>query len=557
MKNFKKVGFLIYICFLICFCFLTILGIKTRWGSSENTPLKGVNSINWDENLNDMVSINLSFEKKVNQEQKEEIKKILKKRLDLLGFEENEIYLEEGGETVLVNLPASYHKEVFDFSDVANYLSAKGNLKVFKTKENQYDFLMQQAPKKDKKEEFLLDDSGVYSASLIYDDSKKSKMNSSNKIASIKLNLFENEKEKLLNIYKETTKKRKQLFENKKELSKAKKELEKFKENFDENNNEQKKELEKKEKEINDLNGKIKSIEEDITSQNIKILLDQNTVYEGNILNLINDKFEIVGSNFQNNPKKILGFVNIINSQKLPVNLKINKISKNTSSFGSDFLKNLAICSALFLAITLIIIGLKYRLFFVLALFIFGLHFAFFVSIFTGVFPFFPGVCVSFGSILGVFASFLVGIFVFILNVDQIFKGVKSKKNLTLCVEHTFKDNRFLIHLNIIVLIISAVLTGVFAPSIDLFYYIFKPISSLFSINSQSFIFSFSYALFFGSIATLFFELLTTNISLKLLDAFLIYKKNRKPKVKKPKKSKPKKTNLTKKLEAKPNEAKI
>ena len=99
MKNFKRISYIAIIFLIVCFSLVSIFGFETRWGESLNTHFKGAKNLQWDGNFDDEAIITLNYEQNLNQNTKESVESILKKRLALAGFGENKIYF-----SVLLNL---------------------------------------------------------------------------------------------------------------------------------------------------------------------------------------------------------------------------------------------------------------------------------------------------------------------------------------------------------------------------------------------------------------------------------------------------------------------
>ena len=71
---------------------------------------------------------------------------------------------------------------------------------------------------------------------------------------------------------------------------------------------------------------------------------------------------------------------------------------------------------------------------------------------------------------------------------------------------------------------ILAIVLGIFSPTPELFSTLLIPLNTLLEANSQNSIFSFAYAMFFGIVGTLIFQLLTTKLILQSATDFKIFR---------------------------------
>ena len=156
MKNFKKIAFFSTILILICFSFLSLIGFKTHWGATTYNHFKGLNTINWGNDLDDEAKIEVSYKNPLNEEQKEDVEMVLAKRLSLSGIGQNEILFDENKKTITICFPCSYNKYFFDYEDIASYLTSKGDIKIFKSEKNPLDFMAMFGGKSNGKEELLM-----------------------------------------------------------------------------------------------------------------------------------------------------------------------------------------------------------------------------------------------------------------------------------------------------------------------------------------------------------------------------------------------------------------
>ena len=134
VKSFKKSLFFIIIFFIVCFCTLSFFGIKTKWGATTTNHIKGYDTVSWGVDNGEEVSITLTTSETKNEKILDSVQEILKKRLDLCGLGESKIYRDKNSSFFTVVLSSSYCKPDRDLQDIANYLTAKGNLKIFELK---------------------------------------------------------------------------------------------------------------------------------------------------------------------------------------------------------------------------------------------------------------------------------------------------------------------------------------------------------------------------------------------------------------------------------------
>ena len=536
MKNFKKTFYIVIILLIFCFSLISIFGIETRWGESLNTHFKGVKNLQWDGNFDDEALVTLNYEGNLNQDTKESVENILKRRLVLAGFGENKIYFNNSNKTILVKLPYSYNKASFDVEDIGQYLAANGEVKAYKSNKSALENLFQFQNQNNEKD-LIFTNNNVNSVTWTYnkDEIRKSRSSSKNKLPGIKFNLDEEKTEKLIEMFEFATEKRIEYFDKDKEIKILEKEKrEKEEDQEDEEDETQKKEMKKEieecEKNISKKKEELKNIEKEISKQNVEIKLDGANIYTGNILDLVNqDTNHVIAMSNSGGSNSVLNHVNLINSGKMPVKISLLKYSKKSPAFGENFKNNLLIVIlTLFLLITLIML-IKFKILSCLANVVLFCHFSFIVACFTGFFPFIPGFCVNASAVFGFILTMLMGTSCLLILFNKFKQSINEGKALHLTVKQIFEDDSYknTLKLNIVLLIIFAILMGVFAAENDVFYNILKPLNLILEFNPQNSIFSFSYAMFAGILAILFFETLLTKFILKTIIEFKFFRNNK------------------------------
>ena len=540
MKNLKKIFYVAIILLIICFSLISVFGIGTRWGESLNIHFKGVKNLQWDGKFDDEALITLAYEQNLNQDNKEDIENILKRRLVLAGFGENKIYFNEDNKTIAVKLPYSYNKTNFDIKDIGTYLAKNGEVKAFKTKKGALENLFQMQQNKNNEKDLIFNNNDINSANLTYnrDERRRSRSSFKNKNPAIKLNLNEEKIEQLQDMSDYATEKRTEYFNMDREIKILEKELKDKKEDLEdlegEENKEQKEELKKEidedEKELSSKKENLKNIEKEISQQNIEIKLDGANIYNGNILDLVNeDNKQIIATIHKGNSNAVLNYVNLINSGKMPVKMSLSKYSKKTPQFGSNFKNVLLMALILLFLLIAAFMGVKFKILsFLSAIVLFG-HFSFVVACFTGFFSFMPGFCVNIFAVFGFVVTILIGISCLLCLFNKFKENINEGKALHLSVKQIFENDSYknILKLNIVLLAIFAILMGVFAPENDLFYNILKPLNLILEFNPQNSIFSFSYAMFAGIIAIFIFESLLTKFILKTIIEFKFFRNNK------------------------------
>ncbi len=509
MRNFKKMAFfsIILIVTMICFSLLSIFFFFINWGATTHNHFKGINTINWSKDLDEETRIVLSCDEQLDEEKKEDIERILTKRLILSGIGENEFYFDNNSNIITICFPASYSKYFFDYGDIASYLSAKGEVKIFKTEKNPRDFmsLINGKNDKDDKEELLMTDDSINSAVLRYvkQNQLKGEVKSQDTNPAIMLSFNASGKEKIVDIYTTTTVIRKEINGLEKEIKLLTKEIEKTKKNMkkeeeekkeEEKKEEEKKEEEKKEEEkkeedeLKELEENLKNLQDrkrdlfkELTKQNIKINLDANTIYEGNILSLVNENNKVCATNLSlNSASAITTAVNLMNSEKLPVNLNVISVNNYSPSLGAYAKYNSIIFILILFLILILFISLKFKILGILALLTTFTQISLMIAGYTGFLAFFPGFCVNIYSIFGVVFGMLIGFVSFYYIAKRITTRIKNNINLELSIKQTYKgDVRQIIKLNLLVILISIILMGIFSPARDVLSMLFLLFSAM------------------------------------------------------------------------------
>ena len=557
MKNFKKIAFFSTILILICFSFLSLIGFKTHWGATTYNHFKGLNTINWGNDLDDEAKIEVSYKNPLNEEQKEDVEMVLAKRLSLSGIGQNEILFDENKKTITICFPCSYNKYFFDYEDIASYLTSKGDIKIFKSEKNPLDFMAMFGGKSNGKEELLMGEDSIYSATLQYikPNRMQGELKRGESEPAIILSVDEEKKEQLLDLYTETAQKRKELHEIEKEIKMVNKEIKNIqKENEESEKEEEKKDVEKKEgeekneeekkedekkneendrekkemKKLKELEDQKKEITDYIQKQNIKITLDSKPIYEGNILGFIDENKKICAINPKLTTPQLMSTINIINTEQLPVNLTIKSVEKYSPGFGSNAKFNIIVFVLILFAILILFISLKFRMFGLLALLTSIAQISLIVAGYTGFLSFMPGVCVNICAVLGAIISILTGFSSFYYISKKISERLKNNLNIEFSIKQTYKsDVGQIVKVHILIIILSAILMGAFSSTPGVFSTIFAPLKMLLEPTAQNSIFTFSYSLFLGHIGTLIFQILSTKLILQSSIIFKFFRNTR------------------------------
>ncbi len=567
MKNFKKIIFFMVILLMVSFSLISIFGIQTNWGNTTKHHFKGLSTLTLGDDIGDQAKITLNYEKDLDEEEKEEVEQIIKTRLNLMGFGEHSLSYDTKAKTITVTMPLSYSKPYRDINDIAAYISSQGKFVMKKTSKTPLQALYGGGG--DSKDDvFLMDNSDINSVSLCYvanrNKQKADQVPRSEKSAGMKLSVSEEVRAKLFDLYTDVAQNRKDYFQVQKEttrleksIKKLEEEIERLKESREEEEDEKSKE-EKEEKKEEDEKSKEEKKEEDekseeekekieekkekekllkekrkefndlqdyISKQNISIKIDNEDVYNSNVYDLFDENLNIVITNDQLSQYKILNFVNILKSTDLSTKLVVSDVSTVSAKLGLNFKENIIIFTILLILLLTIFATIKFKLIGALSFLNILGHVSFLIACFTGFFSFLPGYCLNLSAIIGIEVSLLLGFSTFIFLIDKISLKIKKDNNIRLCVKETYKENlKPLLKINFLILLLSSFLIGIFSPNTDIFSFIFRPIGIWLDVNIQNSIFSFAYAIFFGTIGNLIFQIFITNIILKFAQSFKFFK---------------------------------
>lgn len=547
MKNFKNAKVLILIMLVICFCMLSIFGLQTRWGDTITHHFKGYNTIKWGDDVEDTVQVTLAYENELDANNKTNLERTLKKRLDLAGIKDTFISFDTVSRLINVNLPASSYRPNFDFEAITKSLAATGEWKLTLS-EKEEPFMAQLRkmfgyPKDFSRSETVADASNIKSASVSYNFNNKinksALMHSKDMptmlfvldkktrdaLAQGKKNFTENEEE-LKNLETEIKNLQEVVTAAKKEKEKEKKE------NEDENKDKEKKDETEDEIKLKELKNRKKELQ-DCNNRNIVLLLDNEEIYSGKITDSLDEHSNLEVLNSSLSASEALKTVNIVSSGKLPVKLKAVSIKKLTPQFGKSFKINILIASGLIILLMLIFIAIKYRFIGLLAAFNVLGHVCFIIACFTGFVSFLPGSCLNVSSMVGIIFSLVFGISLFLFLINKFLQKLYSNRNVELSVKTTFKENyKFIFKLTILISVVSYVVMLVFSnnnygEAVGSTGSLRGNLLSFLNINYQSAIFSFSHAVFVGSIGALIFQYLVTKLTLKYMCSLKPFKNSK------------------------------
>ena len=556
MKNFKKIIFFMVILLMVSFSLISIFGIQTNWGNTTKHHFKGLSTLTLGDDIGDQAKITLNYEKDLDEEEKEEVEQIIKTRLNLMGFGEHSLSYDTKAKTITVTMPFSYSKPYRDINDIAAYISSQGKFVMKKTSKTPLQALYGGGG--DSKDDvFLMDNSDINSVSLCYvanrNKQKADQVPRSEKSAGMKLSISDNIKDELFEEYTNVAQKRKDYFQVQREIKRLEKtinrideEIERLKESReedekseeekekeekkeeDEKSEEEKEKIEeKKEKEelLKEKRKEFNDLQDYISKQNISIKIDNEDVYNSNVYDLFDENLNIVITNDQLSQYKILNFVNILKSTDLSTKLVVSDVSTVSAKLGLNFKENIIIFTILLILLLTIFATIKFKLIGALSFLNILGHVSFLIACFTGFFSFLPGYCLNLSAIIGIEVSLLLGFSTFIFLIDKINLKIKKDNNIRLCVKEAYKENlKPLLKINILILLLSSFLIGIFSPNTDIFSFIFRPIGIWLDVNIQNSIFSFAYAIFFGTIGNLIFQIFITNIILKFAQSFKFFK---------------------------------
>lgn len=541
MKNLKKTVFFSTILVIVSFIILSIVGFNTRWGATITHHFKGIDTINLANDLGDEAKIMLSY-KEMDEDQKHDTEMILKKRLNLIGLEENNIFFDKENRLITITFPKSCTKRNLDYGDIAQYLASPGILKVFKTTKSEFDFFDKN--KDSKEDELLFGNEAIKKVQFRYYQSRQMKnlVQLRESSPAMKIDVYDNEYCVLEDFYKIAAQDRKRLFELQKEIKKLQDRINKIKnkgkseketkdeneeeENYEERlNEEEKAELKELEKKLKELQPEEEKIKDKLTKNRVKFNLDNIDIFAGNILELFDENMNIMLTNRRLSGNDILMATNKLLTEKLPVELSLVNLEANTPKLGVNFIENIAIFSIVLAALFILLTALRFRILAGLCALNIISQFCFILVGFTGLLSFVPGFCLTLPAILGALISVMIGFSCFYHIANKTVYRLKRNNNLELSLKQTFKiDTKPFVKLNLFMLLIFTLLLGIFSPTPEVFSTLLVPLNMLLEANPQNSIFSFSYAMFFGTIGTLLFQLLTTKLILQSAANFRIFR---------------------------------
>ncbi len=538
MRNLKKTVFFSTILVVVCFIILSIVGFNTRWGATTMHHFKGIDTINLANDLGDEAKLMLSY-KAMDEDQKHDTEMILKKRLNLIGLEENNIFFDEENKLIAITFPKSCTNKNLDYGDIAQYLASPGILKVFKTTKSEFDFLNQN--KDSKEDELLFGNEAIRKVQFRYHQSRQMKNLVQLKESSpaMKIDVYDNEYCILENSYKIAVQDRKRLFELQKEIKKLQEQIDKIKnkgknekETKDENeekeeklSEEEKTKLKELEKRLKELQTEEEKIRDKLTKNRVKFNLDNIDIFVGNILELFDENMNIMLTNRRLSGNDMLMATNKLLTEKLPVELSLVNLEANTPKLGVNFIENIAIFSIVLAALFILLIALKFRILAGLSMLNIVSQFCFILVGFTGLLSFVPGFCLTLPAIIGALISIVIGFSCFYHIANKTVYRLKRNNNLELSLKQTYKiDVKPLVKLNLFILLVFVILLGTFSPTPEMFSTLLVPLNMLLEANPQNSVFSFSYAMFFGTVGTLLFQLLATKLILQSAANFKIFR---------------------------------
>ncbi len=232
----------------------------------------------------------------------------------------------------------------------------------------------------------------------------------------------------------------------------------------------------------------------------ISIWLDGEMISNPNVNAHITDGVAIISGNFET-IADATELANLINSGALPFSIEPKSNGTISPTMGENALNAMLLAGIIAFVLIALFMILYYRLPGLVAVIALIGQIAGSIAAISGYFGVFDSFTLTLPGIAGIVLSIGIGVDANIITAERIKEEIRLGKTIDGAIRTGSKNSFWSIFDgNITVLIVAAVLMGVFGPSGSLFSTIFSPILSWFPASATGSVYSFGYTLFIGVI---------------------------------------------------------
>jgi len=255
------------------------------------------------------------------------------------------------------------------------------------------------------------------------------------------------------------------------------------------------------------------------TQGTISIWMDETMISAPTVQSAITDGIATITGSFT--AEEADDLATKINAGAIPFKLETQDFGSISPTMGSSSLNAMLLAGVIALILIMILVCVLYRLPGAVASISLLGHTAALIVGISGYFPTFNSFTMTLSGIAGIILSIGMGVDANIITIERVRDELETGKTLDGAIE-AGSANSFsaIFDGNITVLIVAAVLMGVFGPPEGFFAVLMKPFTFMFGTTTTGAIYSFGYTLFIGIICNFVFGVFASRTMLRAVAKF-------------------------------------
>lgn len=256
-------------------------------------------------------------------------------------------------------------------------------------------------------------------------------------------------------------------------------------------------------------------------SGTISIWLDKDMISNPTVNAVIDNGVAVISGNFADY-QEAKELADLITSGALPFEIEATSLGSISPTMGSSALRSMAIAAAIAMALAVVIMVLFYRLPGVVASIALCGQMALSIAAISGYFAVFDSFTMTLPGVAGLILSIGIGVDCNVITAESVRDEIRAGKTIDSAIRSGSKNSFWAIFDgNITVLIVAAVLMGVFGSSNGLFGLLF----SWFPVSTTGSVYSFGYTLLIGVITNFIMGVWASRLMLRSISRLKIFRK--------------------------------
>ena len=256
-------------------------------------------------------------------------------------------------------------------------------------------------------------------------------------------------------------------------------------------------------------------------SGTISIWLDKEMISNPTVNAVIDNGEAVISGSFADY-QEAKELADLITSGALPFEIKATSLGSISPTMGSSALRSMAIAAAIAMVLVVVIMILIYRLPGLVAAIALCGQMALSIAAISGYFAVFDSFTMTLPGVAGLILSIGIGVDCNVITAESVREEIRAGKTIDSAIRSGSKNSFWAIFDgNITVLIVAAVLMGVFGSSNGLFGLLF----SWFPVSTTGSVYSFGYTLLVGVITNFIMGIWASRLMLRSISRLKIFRK--------------------------------